>query len=128
MVNVCGVIALETGDAHGAIDAFERALDSLADAPDAVLEAAARNNLATAQAAAGRNEAAVATARDALELGARLGDRHRLAALHANLADRLHEIGETAPALEHLKQSAALFAELAADPLDGPDVWTLTAW
>jgi hypothetical protein len=52
-------------------------------------------------AACGAHDDAVATALDALALGLRLGDRHRL---------------------------AALFAEVGADPLDRPDVWTLTAW
>ncbi len=129
--NAAGVVALAAGELQAAIGRFEAALATLADAPEPVLEAAVVNNLATAQAAGGAHREAVATARKALELGNRLGDRHRLAALHANLADRLHEVDDSAAAelaLDHLKESAALFAEVGSDPLDRPDVWTLTAW
>lgn len=128
VANVAGIVALDSGEPPAAISRFGEAVDALASVPDPVLEAAARNNLATAQAAAGLHADAVATAREALELGVRLGDRHRIAALHANLVDRLHDIGDDVGAMEHLKQSAALFAEVGADPLDRPDVWTLTAW
>ncbi len=123
--DVAGLVALAAGDAAGARDAFVAALEA---DPDLVLRAAVLNNLARAQAAAGALDAAVASARAALELGEAHGDRHRLAALHANLADRLHDTGAVEEAIEHLKASAALFAEIGTDPLARPDVWTLTAW
>jgi DNA-binding SARP family transcriptional activator/tetratricopeptide (TPR) repeat protein len=129
--NATGAIALSAGDLPAAIGRFKDALATLAATPDLVLEAAVVNNLATAQAAGGAHRDAAATAQKALELGTRLGDRHRLAALHANLADRLHELNDAEGAelaLEHLKHSAALFAEVGTDPLDRPDVWTLTTW
>jgi hypothetical protein len=107
------------------VEHFAAALSALAEAPELTLEAAVLNNLATAQAVGGSYPQATATARAALDLGVRLGVR--LAALHANLVDRLHELGDDTEAMEHLKASVALFAEVGEDPLDRPDVWTLTA-
>ena len=126
VANVAGLVALAADDHDSAIVWFSRAREALD--RDPALEASVLNNLATAQAAAGSHDAAVTTARAALTLGEQLGDRHRLAALHANLVDRLHETGADEEAMTHLKQSAALFAEVGAHPLDRPEVWTLTAW
>ena len=95
--NAAGVVALAGGELAEAVARFEGALTVLRSASDPVLEAAVVNNLATAQAAGGAHHDAAATARTALELGGRLGDRHRLAALHANLADRLHELDDAPP-------------------------------
>jgi tetratricopeptide (TPR) repeat protein len=125
VLDVAGQVALAAGDAPVALAAFEEALGA---DPDEVLQVALLNNLATAQAAVGRLEAAEATARSALEIGEAHRDRHRLAALHANLADRLRASGKDEEAMAHLKSSAALMAEVGADPLERPDVWTLTSW
>ena len=124
-LNVSGVVALAAGATSSALQAFETAL---ALDLEVGLEAAVLNNVSQAQAAAGSLELAVQTARQALEMSQQYGDRHRLAALHANLADRLHDVNAPEAAMSHLKLSAALFAEVGADPLDRPEVWTLSAW
>ena len=123
--DVAGLVALADGDVTSAMQAFDAALVA---GPDDVLRVAILNNLARARASADQRDDATSTARSALALGETLGDRHRLAALHANLADRLHEQGSPEEAMTHFKAAAALFAEVGAEPLDRPDIWTLTAW
>lgn len=91
---------------------------------------AALNNLARLLADTGRLEEALSCASEALELGLSYGDVHRCAALHSNLADLLHAAGQGRESLEHLKQSAALFASVVAAGGDEirPEVWTLVDW
>jgi hypothetical protein len=63
-------------------------------------------------------------------LCAALGDRHREAALHNNLADLLHGVGRHDEAMAHLKQAVVLFAEIGAEPgaMAQPEIWKLTEW
>jgi hypothetical protein len=67
--------------------------------------------------------------RTALALCASQGDRHREAALHSNLADLLHATGRQEEAMAHLKQAAAIFAQIG-----GPEghlhheIWKLVEW
>ena len=73
--------------------------------PSAPLGAAvaALNNLARLLAETGRGTEALALAAEALELGSELGDQHRVAALHTNMADLLHADGQRDAAIRHLK-------------------------
>ena len=73
---------------------------------------AALNNLARARAAEGELEPAAELVREALELVAAQGDRHREAALRNNLADTLHRAGRDDEAMEELKRAVAIFAEV----------------
>jgi Tetratricopeptide repeat len=90
---------------------------------------AALNNLALASRAAGDPCHALDLTRTALALCASQGDRHREAALHSNLADLLHATGRQEEALAHLKQAAAIFAQIG-----GPEghlhheIWKLVEW
>jgi hypothetical protein len=86
------------------------------------------NNRGRFEAEQGSGADAVDLATQALALGTRHGDRHRLAALHANLADALHHSGREDEAREHLVQSAALFAEVDREPDRRPEVWKLVEW
>ena len=66
---------------------------------------------------------------EALDLCAELGDRHREAALRNNLADMLHQAGESEEAMEELKRAVAIFAEIGGDKDElRPGVWRLVEW
>ena len=58
-----------------------------------------------------------------------LGDRHREAALHNNLADLLHQAGRTSDAMSELKQAVTIFAEIGENGGGmQPDPWKLVEW
>jgi hypothetical protein len=67
---------------------------------------------------------ALALATEALELG----DQHRVAALHTNLADLLHAPGPREAAVTHLKEAARRFAAVDADDHPRPEIWMLVEW
>ncbi len=64
----------------------------------------------------------------ALDLCRTQGDRHREAALHNNLADLLREVGRDDESIEHVKRSAAIFAEVGEPGLMEPEIWKLVEW
>ncbi len=100
--------------------------ETLADPSAAV---AALNNLSRACATAGDSGRALELTARALEICSRQGDRHREAALHANLADLLHRAGRSDESMVHLKQAAGLFAEIGGDTDEmQPEVWMLVEW
>jgi hypothetical protein len=78
---------------------------------------AGTGRLARAQAAA-----------EALELGRELGDQHRVAALHTNMADLLHADGQRDAAMIHLKEAARRFAAVDVGDAPRPEIWTLVEW
>jgi DNA-binding SARP family transcriptional activator/tetratricopeptide (TPR) repeat protein len=143
-LNVLGMLAARAGDV-GAAETYLR--DSLAEArrrtrtgadpggpgrpaPSAVLGAAvaALNNLARLLAETGRGTEALALAAEALELGSELGDQHRVAALHTNMADLLHADGQREAAITHLKEAARRFASVDVGDGPRPEIWTLVEW
>ncbi len=66
---------------------------------------------------------------DSLQISEALGDRHRSAAIHSNLADMLHQAGDEQAAREHLKQSAVLFTEVGVSSESyEPEIWKLVDW
>jgi hypothetical protein len=73
-------------------------------------------------------EAALEVANRALEAGSRLGDQHRLAALHTNLADILHAQGREDAAREYVLESALRFAILDSSDERQPAIWELVEW
>ncbi len=89
---------------------------------------AALNNLARLLAETGRAEEALAVAAEALELGSELGDQHRVAALHTNMADLLHASGQGEAAMAHLKEAARRFASVDVGDAPRPEIWTLVEW
>ena len=126
-LNVLGMLAARSGDTAAA----ERYLrDGLAEArplePGAAV--AALNNLARLLAETGRGEEALTAAAEALELGRELGDQHRVAALHTNLADLLHADGQRDAAMTHLKEAARRFASVDVGNAPRPEIWTLVEW
>ena len=133
-LNVLGMLAARAGDAAAA-EGYLR--DSLAEArrlpersagPALGAAVAALNNLARLLAETGRGREALTVAAEALELGRELGDQHRVAALHTNLADLLHADGQHDAAMTHLKEAARRFASVDVGDAPRPEIWTLVEW
>jgi DNA-binding SARP family transcriptional activator/tetratricopeptide (TPR) repeat protein len=147
-LNVLGMLAARAGDATAA-ETYLR--DSLAEArrrpqtgagpgapgvsggqpppsPPLGAAVAALNNLARLLAETGRGAEALAVAAEALELGSELGDQHRVAALHTNMADLLHADGQRDAAITHLKEAARRFASVDVGDGPRPEIWTLVEW
>jgi len=126
-LNVLGMLAARSGDTTAA-EGYLR--DSLAEArplePGAAV--AALNNLARLLAETGRGPEALTVAAEALELGRELGDQHRMAALHTNMADLLHADGQRDAAMTHLKEAARRFAAVDVGGAPRPEIWTLVEW
>ena len=121
--NLAGLLSTDPGDkvAH-----LEVALGHAVGPP---ARAAVLNNLAAACAESGDLTAAIEHGRKALEAAASAGDRHRIAALHDNLADYLHRSGEEEAAMIELKQAVAMFAEVGLEPGElVAEVWFLKQW
>ena len=132
-LNVLGMLAARAGDSAAA-EGYLR--DSLAearrlpehDAAPLGAAVAALNNLARLLAETGREREALPLAAEALELGRELGDQHRVAALHTNLADLLHADGQHDAAMTHLKEAAKRFAAVDVGDAPRPEIWTLVEW
>jgi DNA-binding SARP family transcriptional activator/tetratricopeptide (TPR) repeat protein len=138
-LNVLGMLAARAGEVAEA-ETYLR--DSLAEArrppePGAGsgplsaplgVAVAALNNLARLLAEMGRGSEALEVAAEALELGSELGDQHRVAALHTNLADLLHAAGQGEAAMAHLKEAARRFASVDVGDAPRPEIWTLVEW
>lgn len=107
---------------------LRRAVEIAATLPDQSVRIAALNNLALALGRDGQPELAIPLTEEALELSARVGDRHREAALHNNLADLLKAAGRRAESMRHLKRAVTLFAEIGAPGEMAPEVWKLVEW
>lgn len=109
---------------------------------DLGLHVAALNSLALATAEGGSADAAGTGAahlsslhaalpllEQALHLCRKQGDRHREAALHNNLADVYHRMGDQTHSIEHLTEAVAIFAEIGSGMgAENPEIWKLTEW
>ncbi|HET7312129.1 MAG TPA: AAA family ATPase [Mycobacteriales bacterium] len=126
--NVLGVLAGRQGDHVAAERWFRSSLEQADRAGDATAAIAALNNLARLLHETGRTDDARGAAEDALGRGLRVGDRHRVAALHTNLADLLRASSDDEAAMAHLKQAAALFAEVDGASERRPDIWKYVEW
>ena len=125
--NLLGSLARSAGEGAEARAHFERSLELASG--DLELRVAALNNLALLWGAEGDTARALDFASSALELCRRLGDRPREAALHSNLADLLHERGDAEGAMRHLKDAAAIYADVAREAEAWvPEVWKLSEW
>ncbi|NJN97365.1 MAG: tetratricopeptide repeat protein [Anaerolineales bacterium] len=96
---------------------------------DPTARIAALNNLALVCSISNKIDRAITLTETALALCVSLGDRHREAALHNNLADLFHAAGRTEPAMTHLKQAVTIFAEIGAEAgAPQPEIWKLVEW
>ncbi|MBK9053564.1 MAG: AAA family ATPase [Chloroflexi bacterium] len=127
--NILGILARRQGNTQEAHTHFQisRELSQQHNLLDAHI--AALNNLALLAAAAGDYTHSQQLLESALNLCLTWGDRHWQAALHNNLADLFHRIGQTDQAMAQLKQSVTIYAELGRDgEMWQPEVWKLTEW
>ena len=122
------MLAARSGDDRAAEERLRESLDQARRLPDHSPAVAALNNLARLLADAGRTSEALGLATEALALGSELGDQHRMAALHTNLADLLHASGQGEAALRHLKEAARGFAAVDTGGPPRPEIWTLVEW
>jgi DNA-binding SARP family transcriptional activator len=124
--NVAGILAAhdDNAEARAHLEASLKLAERL---DDPVAMAAALNNLASALRTSDLDRAQQLAQR-ALELCASVGDRHREAAMHSNLADLLRAAGRTTEAERHLRLSAAIFAVIGEPDELQPEIWMLTEW
>ncbi len=125
--NVLGIVQ-RSSDPEGARRHHEMAL-ALVEDGNPVIRAAALNNLALSCLAAGNPESGLESAHEALELCLLVGERHKVAAVHNNLADLYHAAGRDDLAIEQLKEAAAIFSDIGmgGDELQ-PEIWMLSEW
>jgi tetratricopeptide (TPR) repeat protein len=117
--NILGILSRDRKHLEEALTLAERLADP-------AVMVAALNNLALAHVRDGAPEKALPLATRALEESEALGDRHREAALHNNLADVLRAVGRGDEAMRHLKRAATLFSEVGG--AREPEVWKLVEW
>lgn len=127
-LNVLGIVTAASGGTDEALSHLHESAELAERAGDAPAQVAAFNNLALIHRGRGEPEVALDLGRRAIELCRASGDRHREAALHSNLADLLHELGQGDEAIEELKLSATLFAEVAGEGAPRPGIWKLVEW
>jgi predicted ATPase len=124
--NILGMLASSRDDRAGAREYLERSLALAETLPNPSARIAAMNNLALACRAAGDLGHALDLTRTALALCASQGDRHREAALHSNFADLLQATGQHDEAMAHLKQAAAILAQIGGPGgYLQPEIWKL---
>jgi tetratricopeptide (TPR) repeat protein len=117
--NILGILARDRIHLEKALVLAERLKD-----PGVTV--AALNNLALAHLRGGSAEHALPLAARALAESEALGDRHREAALHNNLADVLRALGHGEESMRHLKRAVTLFSEIGG--AREPEVWKLVEW
>jgi tetratricopeptide (TPR) repeat protein len=127
--NMLGILANSDAAPVVAERHLSRSLELAEQLGDPFARMAALNNLALTYRANSKPDQALSLTGTALELSQQLGDRHREAALHNNLADLYHDLGQTEPAMAHLKQAVTIFAEIGAESETlQPALWMLVAW
>jgi DNA-binding SARP family transcriptional activator len=119
--NLLGIL---TGDR----EYLERGLALAERIGDVGIRVAALNNLALACGRAGDLDRAIALTEAALTASRSIGDRHREAALHNNLADLHQAAGHKADAMRELKRAVTLFAEIGEPGAMEPEIWKLVQW
>lgn len=124
--NILGILYRNQGELN---KAEEHLRSSLAASETMDLQVAAMNNLALLYAEKGLFEQGLEIGQTALHLCLQIGDRHRQAALHSNLADFNHALGRKDESMAQLKKSAAIYAEIGVEAgTFEPEIWKLTEW
>lgn len=126
--NVLGVLAARRDQPKVAEPLLLESLEHAQGLADPGAAVAALNNLSRLLADLDRLDEALIHAEQALKLGEEHGDRHRVAALHTNLADLLHASGQHDSAMDHVMESARLFAGVDAGGPIRPEIWALVEW
>ena len=123
--NILGLLEPDPDEALAHLRDSDRAAEEVADTGTRI---AALNNMALVHRRKKELSEAIEAAEQALELCARRGDIHRQAALHNNLADAFHEIGDETRSREHARAAAALFAQVGEPGVMSPEIWKLVEW
>ena len=90
---------------------------------------AALNNMALVYSEKDEISTAISRLQAALSLCVSLGDIHRQAALHNNLADLYHASGSAEESMSHLKQAVKIYAEIGEQAGSWqPEIWKLVEW
>ena len=121
--NILGILGAGAATAKAHLETSVALAQELGDREAHV---AALNNLALAHRRAGGLDRARELTLEALIECELLGDRHRNAALHNNLADIFRAQGNEAEAMRHLKRAVRLFSEIGE--ASEPEVWKLVEW
>ena len=95
-LNVLGMLDARRGAAAPAAARLRESLEHARGLPDPGGRAVAALNNLSLLGHSGQPGEALLLAQEALALGRELGDQHRVAALHTNLADLLHAAGSSA--------------------------------
>jgi tetratricopeptide (TPR) repeat protein len=127
--NTLGILARHADQFDTAQIHLEQSLQVANQLQESVLILAALNNLALLNVRQGDLEEAINNIETALEHCMRVGDLHLEAALHNNLADIYHAMGETDLAMQELKKAVVIFAEIGVHEGEiVPELWKLTEW
>jgi tetratricopeptide (TPR) repeat protein len=127
--NILGILARHQDDMISATRHFEQSLQ-LAQLHDFIaVQIASLNNLALVETAVSHPQAAHDLLQTALQQCLTYGDRHWEAALHSNLADALHQLGQRDAAMAQLNQAVAIYAEIGQETGQWqPEIWKLMEW
>jgi tetratricopeptide (TPR) repeat protein len=127
--NILGILARAEGESEAAINHLNHSLAIAEATQNPEMQIAALNNLALVYGNGKDLIKAIQLTEQALHLCGIQGDRHREAALHSNLADLLHKTNKPEEAIQHLKKSVVIFAEIGDNAGDlYPEVWKLVDW
>jgi predicted ATPase len=125
--NILGILAKSRANLAQARHHLNVSLSLAEELDDPGARVAALNNLALR--ASGELDATSELQQRALALCVAQGDRHREAALRNNLADTLHDAGETGAAMAQLKEAVSIFAEIGQEAGERqPEIWKLIEW
>jgi DNA-binding SARP family transcriptional activator/predicted ATPase len=127
--NMLGMLARARGDFTKAGHHLNRSLELAPQLPTPGAQIAALNNLALLARDQKYFNQAEALLVKALQFCRTIGDRHQEAALLNNMADLYHLAGDKTAALNHVRQSVTILAEIGVDAGKWqPEIWKLTEW
>jgi tetratricopeptide (TPR) repeat protein len=127
--NILGILARHQGNMTTATSHFAQSLQLAQEHDFIAVEIAALNNLALVETAVSHPQAAHDLLQIALQQCLTYGDRHWEAALHNNLADALHQLGQREAAMAQLKQAVAIYADIGQETGQWqPEIWKLMEW
>jgi tetratricopeptide (TPR) repeat protein len=127
--NILGILERHRGDTAQAHYPLEHSCAIAATLNDPDVRIAALNNLAWVCRDSHEIDRALKLTETALALCESIGDRHRQAALHNNLADLLHTLGKNEESMAHLEKAVKIFSDIGTEAgAIQPEIWKLVEW